>query len=150
MAVRDYCLLWGCPGLVILTISLFVSLKVGEADATESVRPHHPGQPREDGTPHHRLQHTLQELRDGPTTRHGRSGHHRTQTRRQCVLACQGYAAASTGETFGLQQILHGDGDDEQRHQAEPLQGQNDSHQKTHGSGWGRGMHTESRCTERE
>ena len=29
MAVRDYCLLWGCPGLVILTISLFVSLKVG-------------------------------------------------------------------------------------------------------------------------
>ena len=28
MAVRDYCLLWGCPGLVILTISLFVSLKV--------------------------------------------------------------------------------------------------------------------------
>jgi len=28
-AVRDYCLLWGCPGLVILTISLFVSLKVG-------------------------------------------------------------------------------------------------------------------------
>ena len=29
MAKRDYCLLWGCPGLVILTISLFVSLKVG-------------------------------------------------------------------------------------------------------------------------
>ena len=29
MAVRDYCLFWGCPGLVILTISLFVSLKVG-------------------------------------------------------------------------------------------------------------------------
>ena len=29
MAARDYCLLWGCPGLVILTISLFVSLKVG-------------------------------------------------------------------------------------------------------------------------
>ena len=29
MAVRDYCLLWGCPGFVILTISLFVSLKVG-------------------------------------------------------------------------------------------------------------------------
>jgi hypothetical protein len=29
MAVRDFCLLWGCPGLVILTISLFVSLKVG-------------------------------------------------------------------------------------------------------------------------
>ena len=29
MAVRDYCLLWGCPGLVIHTISLFVSLKVG-------------------------------------------------------------------------------------------------------------------------
>ena len=29
MAVRDYCLLWGCPGLVILTISLLVSLKVG-------------------------------------------------------------------------------------------------------------------------
>ena len=29
MAVRDYCLLWGCPGMVILTISLFVSLKVG-------------------------------------------------------------------------------------------------------------------------
>ena len=29
MAVRDYCLLWVCPGLVILTISLFVSLKVG-------------------------------------------------------------------------------------------------------------------------
>ena len=29
MAVIDYCLLWGCPGLVILTISLFVSLKVG-------------------------------------------------------------------------------------------------------------------------
>ena len=29
MAVRDYCLLWGCPGLVILNISLFVSLKVG-------------------------------------------------------------------------------------------------------------------------
>ena len=29
MAVRDYCLVWGCPGLVILTISLFVSLKVG-------------------------------------------------------------------------------------------------------------------------
>ena len=29
MAVRDYCLLCGCPGLVILTISLFVSLKVG-------------------------------------------------------------------------------------------------------------------------
>ncbi|MBR3079110.1 MAG: hypothetical protein IKH01_04760 [Prevotella sp.] len=29
MTVRDYCLLWGCPGLVILTISLFVSLKVG-------------------------------------------------------------------------------------------------------------------------
>lgn len=29
MVVRDYCLLWGCPGLVILTISLFVSLKVG-------------------------------------------------------------------------------------------------------------------------
>ena len=28
-AVRDYCLVWGCPGLVILTISLFVSLKVG-------------------------------------------------------------------------------------------------------------------------
>ena len=27
-AVRDYCLLWGCPGMVILTISLFVSLKV--------------------------------------------------------------------------------------------------------------------------
>ena len=29
MAVRDYCLVWGCPGWVILTISLFVSLKVG-------------------------------------------------------------------------------------------------------------------------
>lgn len=29
MAVRDYCLFWGCPGMVILTISLFVSLKVG-------------------------------------------------------------------------------------------------------------------------
>ena len=29
MAVRDFCLVWGCPGLVILTISLFVSLKVG-------------------------------------------------------------------------------------------------------------------------
>ena len=29
MKVRDYCLVWGCPGLVILTISLFVSLKVG-------------------------------------------------------------------------------------------------------------------------
>ena len=29
MAVRDYCLLWGCPGMVILTISLLVSLKVG-------------------------------------------------------------------------------------------------------------------------
>ena len=29
MAVRDYCLVWGCPGLVILTISLFVSLRVG-------------------------------------------------------------------------------------------------------------------------
>ena len=29
MAVRDYCLLWGYPGLIILTISLFVSLKVG-------------------------------------------------------------------------------------------------------------------------
>ena len=29
MEMRDYCLLWGCPGLVILTISLFVSLKVG-------------------------------------------------------------------------------------------------------------------------
>ena len=29
MAVRDYCLLWGCPGMIILTISLFVSLKVG-------------------------------------------------------------------------------------------------------------------------
>ena len=29
MAVRDYCLFWGCPGFVILTISLFVSLKVG-------------------------------------------------------------------------------------------------------------------------
>ena len=29
MEVKDYCLLWGCPGLVILTISLFVSLKVG-------------------------------------------------------------------------------------------------------------------------
>ena len=29
MAVRDYCLVWGCPGLVILTISLFVALKVG-------------------------------------------------------------------------------------------------------------------------
>ena len=29
MAMRDYCLLWGCPGLVILSISLFVSLKVG-------------------------------------------------------------------------------------------------------------------------
>ena len=29
MAVRDYCLVWGCPGLVILTISLFVSVKVG-------------------------------------------------------------------------------------------------------------------------
>ena len=29
MAARDYCLLWGCPGLVILTISLFVSLKMG-------------------------------------------------------------------------------------------------------------------------
>ena len=29
MAVKDYCLLWGCPGLVILTISLLVSLKVG-------------------------------------------------------------------------------------------------------------------------
>ena len=28
MAMRDYCLLWGCPGLVILTISLFASLKV--------------------------------------------------------------------------------------------------------------------------
>ena len=30
MAVRDYCLIWGCPGLLILTISLFVSLKVGD------------------------------------------------------------------------------------------------------------------------
>ena len=30
MAVRDYCLVCGCPGLVILTISLFVSLKVGD------------------------------------------------------------------------------------------------------------------------
>ena len=29
MAVRVYCLVWGCPGLVILTISLFVSVKVG-------------------------------------------------------------------------------------------------------------------------
>lgn len=29
MAVRDYCLVWGCPGMIILTISLFVSLKVG-------------------------------------------------------------------------------------------------------------------------
>lgn len=29
MAVRVYCLVWGCPGLVILTISLFVSLKMG-------------------------------------------------------------------------------------------------------------------------
>ena len=29
MTVRDYCLFWGCPGLVILTISLFVALKVG-------------------------------------------------------------------------------------------------------------------------
>ena len=29
MAVRGYCLVWGCPGFVILTISLFVSLKVG-------------------------------------------------------------------------------------------------------------------------
>lgn len=29
MAVRVYCLVWRCPGLVILTISLFVSLKVG-------------------------------------------------------------------------------------------------------------------------
>ena len=29
MAVRVYCLVWECPGLVILTISLFVSLKVG-------------------------------------------------------------------------------------------------------------------------
>ena len=29
MAVRVYCLVWGCPGLVILTISRFVSLKVG-------------------------------------------------------------------------------------------------------------------------
>ena len=29
MTVRVYCLVWGCPGLVILTISLFVSLKVG-------------------------------------------------------------------------------------------------------------------------
>ena len=29
MAMRDYCLLWGCPGLIILIISLFVSLKVG-------------------------------------------------------------------------------------------------------------------------
>ena len=29
MAARDYCLLWGCPGMVILTISLLVSLKVG-------------------------------------------------------------------------------------------------------------------------
>jgi hypothetical protein len=29
MAVRDYCLLWGCPGMVILTISLLVSVKVG-------------------------------------------------------------------------------------------------------------------------
>ena len=29
MAMRDYCLFWGCPGMVILTISLFVSLKVG-------------------------------------------------------------------------------------------------------------------------
>ena len=29
MTVSDYCLLWGCPGLVILTISLLVSLKVG-------------------------------------------------------------------------------------------------------------------------
>ena len=29
MTVRDYCLLWGCPGLVILTISLLVSFKVG-------------------------------------------------------------------------------------------------------------------------
>ena len=29
MTVSVYCLVWGCPGLVILTISLFVSLKVG-------------------------------------------------------------------------------------------------------------------------
>ena len=29
MAVRDHCLVWGCPGMVILTISLFVALKVG-------------------------------------------------------------------------------------------------------------------------
>ena len=29
MAVRVYCLVWGCAGVVILTIPLFVSLKVG-------------------------------------------------------------------------------------------------------------------------
>ena len=30
MAVRDYCLVWGCPGLVILTISrlLFVPVRI--------------------------------------------------------------------------------------------------------------------------
>ena len=27
--LRDLCLLWGCPGLVSLTISMFVALKVG-------------------------------------------------------------------------------------------------------------------------
>ena len=37
MAVRDYCLVWGCPGLVILTISLFASLKVGN-DFGQEVR----------------------------------------------------------------------------------------------------------------
>ncbi|MDE6013003.1 MAG: hypothetical protein K2G91_09775 [Prevotella sp.] len=28
--LRDWCLLWGCPGIVILIISLFISLKVGD------------------------------------------------------------------------------------------------------------------------
>ncbi|MDE5739026.1 MAG: hypothetical protein K2H92_01760 [Bacteroidaceae bacterium] len=28
--LRDWCLLWGCPGVVILTISLLISLKVGD------------------------------------------------------------------------------------------------------------------------
>ena len=27
--LRDLCLLWGCPGVVFLTISMFVALKVG-------------------------------------------------------------------------------------------------------------------------
>ena len=28
-SLRDLCLLWGCPGVVFLTISMFVALKVG-------------------------------------------------------------------------------------------------------------------------